>query len=186
MSDVIDLSTAERRMGGAVESVRSNFATIRTGRANPSLLDRIEVEVYGTRMALRSIANIGVPEARLLTVTPFDPKTLKDIERAIRDANIGLNPQNDGKILRLPIPELTEERRRDLVRMARSMAEEGRVSVRNVRRDEMRDLHELRKEGEISQDDEHRAEDELQMLTNAYVERVEAALADKEAELSEV
>ena len=186
MSDIIDLSAAERRMKGAVESVRSNFATIRTGRANPSLLDRIEVEVYGSRMPLRSVANIGAPEARLLTVTPFDPNSLKDIERAIRDADIGLNPQNDGKILRLPIPELTEERRRDLVRMARSMAEEGRVAVRNVRRDEMRDLHELRKEGEISQDDEHRAEDELQKLTDGYVKRVEAALADKEAELSEV
>jgi ribosome recycling factor len=186
MSDIIDLSAAERRMKGAVESVRSNFATIRTGRANPSLLDRIEVEVYGSRMPLRSVANIGAPEARLLTVTPFDPNSLKDIERAIRDADMGLNPQNDGKILRLPIPELTEERRRDLVRMARSMAEEGRVAVRNVRRDEMRDLHELRKEGEISQDDEHRAEDELQKLTDGYVKRVEAALADKEAELSEV
>ena len=186
MSDIIDLSAAERRMKGAVESVRSNFATIRTGRANPSLLDRIEVEVYESRMPLRSVANIGAPEARLLTVTPFDPNSLKDIERAIRDADMGLNPQNDGKILRLPIPELTEERRRDLVRMARSMAEEGRVAVRNVRRDEMRDLHELRKEGEISQDDEHRAEDELQKLTDGYVKRVEAALADKEAELSEV
>jgi ribosome recycling factor len=186
MSDIIDLSAAERRMKGAVESVRSNFATIRTGRANPSLLDRIEVEVYGSRMPLRSVANIGAPEARLLTVTPFDPNSLKDIERAIRDADMGLNPQNDGKILRLPIPELTEERRRDLVRMARGMAEEGRVAVRNVRRDEMRDLHELRKEGEISQDDEHRAEDELQKLTDGYVKRVEAALADKEAELSEV
>jgi len=186
MSDVIDLSAAERRMSGAVESVKSNFATIRTGRANPSLLDRIEVEVYGTKMALRSVANIGAPEARLLTVTPFDPNSLKDIERAIRDANIGLNPQNDGKILRLPIPELTEERRRDLIRMARSMAEEGRVSVRNVRRDEMRDLHELRKEGEISQDDEHRAEDELQKLTNGYIQRIDSILADKEAELLEV
>jgi ribosome recycling factor len=184
MSDVIDLTAAGRRMNGAVESVRSNFATIRTGRANPSLLDRIEVEVYGSRMPLRSVANIGAPEARL--VTPFDPNSLKDIERAIRDADIGLNPQNDGKILRLPIPELTEERRRDLIRMARSMAEEGRVAVRNVRRDEMRDLHELRKEGEISQDDEHRAEDELQKLTDGYVKRVEAILADKEAELSEV
>ncbi len=186
MSDVIDLTAAERRMGGAVESVRSNFATIRTGRANPSLLDRIEVEVYGSRMPLRSVANVGVPEARLLTVTPFDPNSLKDIERAIRDANIGLNPQNDGKILRLPIPELTEERRRELIKMARGMAEEGRVSVRNVRRDEMRDLHELRKEGEISEDDERRAEAELQTLTNRYVERVDAALSDKEAELSEV
>jgi ribosome recycling factor len=186
MSDVIDLTAAERRMGGAVESVKSNFATIRTGRANPSLLDRIEVEVYGSRMPLRSVANVGVPEARLLTVTPFDPNSVKDIERAIRDANIGLNPQNDGKIIRLPIPELTEERRRELIRMARSMAEEGRVAVRNVRRDEMRDLHELRKEGEISEDDERRAEAELQELTKRYVERVDASLSDKEAELSEV
>jgi ribosome recycling factor len=186
MSDVIDLSVAERRMWGAVESVKSNFATIRTGRANPSLLDRIEVEAYGSKMPLRSVANVGAPEPRLLTVTPFDPSTLKDIERAIRDSDIGLNPQNDGKIIRLPIPELTEERRRELIRVARHMAEEGRVSVRNVRRDEMKDVHELRKEGEISQDDEHRAEEELQKLTNDYVKRIEAALADKEAELMEV
>src|ERR687889_835126 len=186
MSDIIDLSAAERRMKGAVESVKSNFATIRTGRANPSLLDRIEVEAYGTRMGLRSMANIGAPEARLLTVTPFDPNSLKDIERAIREADIGLNPQNDGKILRLPIPELTEERRRELVRMARSMAEEGKVSVRNVRRDEMRDVHELRREGEVSEDDEQPAEEELQRLTNEYVKRIDAALGDKEAELMEV
>ncbi|HEV2744001.1 MAG TPA: ribosome recycling factor [Rubrobacter sp.] len=186
MSDIIDLSAAERRMQGAVDAVRSNFATIRTGRANPSLLDRIEVEVYGTKMDLRSVANVGVPEPRLLTVTPFDPNSLKDIERAIRDADIGLNPQNDGKILRLPIPELTEERRRDLIRMARSMAEEGKVSVRNVRRDEMRDVHELRREGEISEDDERRAEAELQKLTDGYVKRVDGILSDKEAELLEV
>jgi ribosome recycling factor len=186
MSDVIDLTAAERRMKGAVDSVRSNFATIRTGRANPTLLDRIEVEVYGSRMPLRSVANVGAPEPRLLTVTPFDPSSIKNVERAIRDSDIGLNPQNDGKILRLPIPELTEERRRELIRLARSMAEEGRVSVRNVRRDEMRDVHELRKEGEISQDDEHRAEEELQKLTNGYVQRIDAILADKEAELLEV
>jgi ribosome recycling factor len=186
MSDVIDLTAAERRMKGAVDSVRSNFATIRTGRANPTLLDRIEVEVYGSRMPLRSVANVGAPEPRLLTVTPFDPSSLKNIERGIRDSDIGLNPQNDGKILRLPIPELTEERRRELIRLARSMAEEGRVSVRNVRRDEMRDVHELRKEGEISQDDEHRAEEELQKLTNGYIQRIDTVLADKEAELLEV
>jgi ribosome recycling factor len=186
MSDVIDLSAAGRRMGGAVESVKHNFATIRTGRANPSLLDRIEVEAYGSKMPLRSVANIGVPEPRLLTVTPFDPNTLKNIERAIADSDIGLNPQNDGKIIRLPIPELTEERRRELIRVARHMAEEARVSVRNVRRDEMKDVHELRKEGEISEDDEHRAEDELQKLTNDYVKRIDAALADKESELLEV
>ena len=186
MSEVIDLSAAERRMRGAVESVKHNFATIRTGRANPSLLDRIEVEAYGSKMPLRSVANIGVPEPRLLTITPFDPNTLKNIERALSDSDIGLNPQNDGKIIRLPIPELTEERRRELIRVARQMAEEARVSVRNVRRDEMKDVHELRKEGEISQDDEHRAEDELQKLTNDYVKRIDAILADKEAELLEV
>jgi len=186
MSDVIDLSAAERRMQGAVESVRSNFATIRTGRANPTLLDRIDVEAYGSRMPLRSVANVGAPEPRLLTVTPFDPSTIKNIERAIRDSDIGLNPQNDGKIIRLPIPELTEERRRELIRVARHMAEEARVSVRNVRRDEMKDVHELRKEGEISQDDEHRAEDELQKLTDGYVKRIDAVLGDKEAELMEV
>jgi ribosome recycling factor len=186
MSDVIDLTEAERRMRGAVEAVKSQFATIRTGRANPTLLDRVEVDAYGSRMPLRSVANVGAPEPRLLTVTPFDPNTLKNIERALRDSDIGLNPQNDGKILRLPIPELTEERRRELIRVARHMAEEGRVSVRNVRRDELRDVHELRKEGEISQDDEHRAEVELQTLTNEYVERIDAALADKESELMEV
>ena len=186
MSDIIDLTAAERRMQGALESLRNNFATIRTGRANPSLLDRIEVEAYGTRMDLRSVANVGVPEPRLLTVTPFDPNSLKDIERAILDSDIGLNPQNDGKMLRLPIPELTQERRRDLTRMARTMAEEGKVSVRNVRRDEMRDVHELRKEGEVSEDDERRAEAELQKLTDGYVKRVDAVLADKEAELLEV
>jgi ribosome recycling factor len=186
MSDVIDLTTAERRMRGALEAVKSQFATIRTGRANPTLLDRVEVEAYGSRMPLRSVANVGAPEPRLLTVTPFDPNTLKNIERAISDSDIGLNPQNDGKIIRLPIPELTEERRRELIRVARHMAEEGRVSVRNVRRDELRDVHELRKEGEISQDDEHRAEAELQKLTDDYVNRIDATLADKEAELLEV
>ena len=186
MSDIIDLTAAERRMEGAVDSLRREFSTIRTGRANASILDRVEVEAYGTRMALRSVANVSVPEPRLLTVTPFDPNSLKDIERAIANSDIGLNPQNDGKIIRLPIPELTEERRRELIRLARSMAEESRVSARNVRRDEMRDISELRKEGEISEDDERRAEDELQQLTNTYVKRIDSALSDKESELLEV
>jgi ribosome recycling factor len=186
MSDVIDLSAAERRMRGALEAVRTQFATIRTGRANPAILDRIEVEVYGSRMPLRSVANVSVPEPRLLSVTPFDPNSLRPIERAIERSEVGLNPQNDGKIIRLPIPELTEERRRELIRLARSMAEEGRVSVRNVRRDELRDVSELRKMGEISQDDERRAEAELQKLTDDYVNRIDGALADKESELLEV
>ena len=186
MSEIVDLTAAERRMRGALDAVRREFSTIRTGRANPAILDRIEVEVYGTTMPLRSVANVGVPEPRLLTVTPFDPNSIKAIERAISNSDLGLNPQNDGKILRLPIPELTEERRKQLIRLARGMAEEGRVSIRNVRRDEMRDLLELRKEGEISEDDERRAEAELQQLTDSYVKRIDAALTDKEAELLEV
>lgn len=186
MSEMIDLSAAERRMQGSVEAVKREFSTIRTGRANPAILDRIEVEVYGSRMDLRSVANITVPEARLLMVTPFDPNSMKAIERAIENADIGLNPQNDGKVIRLPIPELTEERRREFIRRARHMAEDGRVAVRNVRRDEMRDVHELRKEGEISEDEERRAEDELQKLTNRYVKAIDAALAEKESELLEV
>ena len=186
MSEIVDLTAAERRMQGALDSVRREFSTIRTGRANPAILDRIEVEAYGSRMPLRSVANVNVPEPRLLTVTPFDPGTIKAIERAIEQADMGLNPQNDGKIIRLPIPELTEERRKQLIRLARQYAEEGRVSIRNVRRDEMRDLHELVKMGEISEDEEHRAEVELQQMTNQYAKRVDAALADKEAELLEV
>jgi len=186
MSDIVDLSAAERRMQGALDSVRREFSTIRTGRAKPAILDRVEVEAYGSRMPLRSVANVGVPEPRLLTVTPFDPGTLRAIERAIDRADIGLNPQNDGKIIRLPIPELTEDRRKQFIRMVRSYAEEGRVSVRNVRRDEMRDLQELKKMGEISEDDERRAEAELQELTNKYVKGIDEALTDKEAELLEV
>ncbi len=186
MSDIVDLTAAENRMRGALDSVRREFSTIRTGRASPSILDRVEVEAYGSRMPLRSVANINVPEPRLLTVTPFDPGTIKAIERAIDTSDVGLNPQNDGKIIRLPIPELTEERRRQFIRLARQYAEEGRVSIRNVRRDEMRDLNELMKMGEISEDDERRAEIELQQMTDKYVGRIDEALTDKEAELLEV
>src|SRR5829696_2625072 len=186
MSEIVDLTAAERRMEGALDSIRREFSTIRTGRANPSVLDRVEVEVYGTRMPLRSVANVAAPEPRLLTVTPFDPSSIKAIERAIVNSDLGLNPQNDGKIIRLPIPELTEERRRQLIKLARQYAEEGRVSVRNVRRDEMRDLSELQKEGEISEDDERRAEAELQQMTDQCAKRIDAALTDKEAELLEV
>jgi ribosome recycling factor len=137
-------------------------------------------------MPLRSVANVNVPEPRLLTVTPFDPGTIKAIERAIDTSDVGLNPQNDGKIIRLPIPELTEERRRQFIRLARQYAEEGRVAIRNIRRDEMRDLNELMKMGEISEDDERRAEAELQQMTDKYVKRIDETLTDKEAELLEV
>jgi ribosome recycling factor len=186
MSDIVDLTAAENRMRGALEAVRREFSTIRTGRASPSILDRVEVEAYGSRMPLRSVANVSVPEPRLLTVTPFDPGTIKAIERAIDTSDVGLNPQNDGKIIRLPIPELTEERRRQFIRLARQYAEEGRVAIRNIRRDEMRDLNELMKMGEISEDDERRAEAELQQMTDKYVKRIDETLTDKEAELLEV
>lgn len=186
MSDNIDLSSAEDRMQKAVEAAKQQFGTIRTGRANPALLDRIEVEAYGSKMPIKSVANIGAPEPRLLTVTPFDPNSLKDIERAIRDSDIGMNPQNDGKILRLPIPDLTEERRREFIRVVRGMAEDARVSVRNIRRSEMSDVHDFRKEGDISEDEERRAEGELNTLTNKYVKQIDAALEVKEAELLEV
>jgi len=186
MSENVDLTAAERRMQGALESLRREFASIRTGRASPSILDRVEVEAYGTRMPLNTVANISVPEARLLTVTPFDPSTSKDIERAIEHADIGLNPQNDGKIIRLPIPELTEERRKEMVKRARGMAEDARVSVRNVRRDELKDISELRREGDISEDEERRADEEMQRLTNKYVARIDESLSEKESELSEV
>ena len=186
MSDIVDLTAAENRMRGALEAVRREFSTIRTGRASPSILDRVEVEAYGSRMPLRSVANVNVPEPRLLTVTPFDPGTIKAIERAIDTSDVGLNPQNDGKIIRLPIPELTEERRRQFIRLARQYAEEGRVAIRNIRRDEMRDLNELMKMGEISEDDERRAEGELQQMTDKYVKRIDETLTDKEAELLEV
>jgi ribosome recycling factor len=186
MSDIVDLTAAENRMRGALEAVRREFSTIRTGRASPSILDRVEVEAYGSRMPLRSVANVNVPEPRLLTVTPFDLGTIKAIERAIDTSDVGLNPQNDGKIIRLPIPELTEERRRQFIRLARQYAEEGRVAIRNIRRDEMRDLNELMKMGEISEDDERRAEAELQQMTDKYVKRIDETLTDKEAELLEV
>lgn len=186
MTENVDLTAAERRMQGATESLRREFASIRTGRASPSILDRVEVEAYGTRMPLNTVANVSVPEARLLAVTPFDPSTSKDIERAIENADLGLNPQNDGKIIRLPIPELTEERRKEMIKRARGMAEDARVSVRNVRRDELKDISELRKEGDISEDEERRADEEMQRLTNKYVSRIDEALSEKESELSEV
>ncbi len=180
------IEDAGDRMHKAVDAIRNEMGTVRTGRASPSLLDRVMVDYYGAQTPLRQLASISASEARLLTVTPYDKGSIRSIEKGIMEADLGLTPSNDGNVIRLTIPELTEERRKDLVRIVRKIAEEGRISVRNVRRDEMKDVHELRKEGEISQDDEHRAEEELQKLTNDYVKRIDAALADKEAELMEV
>ena len=188
MSELVDelLADAGERMQRSVEATRTEFATVRTGRASPHLLDRIEVDYYGTKTPLRQLANISASEARLLTVTPYDKSSIKSIEKAILESDVGLTPSNDGQIIRLVIPELTEERRRELVKIVHRLAEEGRVSVRNVRRDVMHDLRELKKEGEAGADEEHRAETELQKLTDSHIGDIDNFLAGKEEEILEV
>lgn len=178
------LSDAEHKMEMAVEHVAGEFSTVRTGRANPQLLQRINVEYYGSPTPLQQLASITVPEPRLLVVHPFDPQTVSDIERAIQQADLGLNPTNDGSVVRIAFPPLTEERRQELIKLVRHMAEEGRVSVRNVRRHAKSDMEELH--GEISDDDIHRGEEELQELTDRFVERIDTLLTNKEEELLEV
>ena len=180
------LDDAKDRMHKSVEATRSEFATVRTGRASPHLLDRIEVDYYGARTPLRQLAQVSASEARLLTITPYDRSSIKAIEKAILESDVGLTPNNDGQLIRLQIPELTEERRKELVKVVHGIAEQGRVSVRNVRRDVMHDLRELKKEGEVGSDDEHRAEDALQKLTDAHVGEIDTALAGKEEEILEV
>jgi ribosome recycling factor len=180
------IDDAAERMTKSVESTRGEFTSVRTGRATPHLLDRVNVDYYGALTPLKQLAQVSASEARLLTVTPFDPGSIKAIERAIIDSDVGLTPSNDGNVIRLTIPELTEERRRELVKVAHGIAEQGRVAVRNIRRDTMHDLRELKSEGEVGSDDEHRAEDELQKLTDARVSEIDEALAGKEAEILEV
>ena len=188
MSELIDalLLDAEERMQKSVESTNQEFAGVRTGRASPSVLDRVMVDYFGAATPLRQLATINAPEARLLTVQPFDQSTIKIIEKAILESDLGLTPGNDGKIIRLSIPELNEERRRELVKVARHIAEEGRIAVRNVRRDVMHDLRELRNEGDVGADDEHRGEVELQKLTDAKIAELDGYLKGKEAEIMEV
>jgi len=180
------LTDASRRMDKSVETAKHEFTTIRTGRASAALLDRIQVSAYGTKMPVNQLATISVPEPRLLTITPFDKSIMKDIERAIQESDLGLTPSNDGQIIRLPIPQLTEERRKELVKQVRHMAEEGRVAARNVRRDAIHRLKELEKNGETGSDDVHRAEERLQKLTDDRVHQIDAALKAKEAEIMEV
>jgi ribosome recycling factor len=169
-----------------VESTRGEFTSVRTGRASPHLLDRIDVDYYGATTPLRQLAQISATEARLLTVTPYDKNSIKAIEKAILESDVGLTPSNDGQVIRLQIPELTEERRRELVKVVHNIAEQGRVGVRNIRRDVMHDLRELKSEGEVGSDDEHRAESELQKLTDTHIGEIDTALAGKEEEILEV
>ena len=188
MSELIDelLADAGERMQKSVDATRNEFSTVRTGRASPHLLDRIEVDYYGAVTPLRQLANISASEARLLTVTPYDKSSIKAIEKSIMESDIGLTPSNDGSVIRLTIPELTEERRKELVRVVHGIAEEGRVAIRNVRRDIMHDLRELKKEGEVGEDEERRAETELQKLTDKRIGEIDSFLSGKEEEILEV
>ena len=188
MSEITNelIADAGERMKKSVESTTHEFTSVRTGRASPHLLDRVQVDYYGAQTPLRQLANISTPEARLLSITPYDKSSIKAIEKAILESDVGLTPNNDGQIIRLVIPELTEERRRELVKVVHRLAEDGRVAVRNVRRDVMHDLRELKSEGEVGADDEHRAESELQRLTDLHVGEIDTALASKEKEILEV
>ena len=177
---------AELKMEGAVEHTRHEFAKIRTGRANPGLITELPVEYYGAPTPLQQVAGVAVPEPRMLLVTPYDQSALKNIERAIASSDLGLNPSNDGKVIRVVFPELTEERRKEFVRLARERAEEGRISIRNIRRSAKHDIDKLRTESEITEDDERRAEKSLQDITDKYVGEVDHLLANKEKELLEV
>jgi ribosome recycling factor len=177
------LEDADTRMVKSVEAAQHEFSTVRTGRASPSLLDRIVVDYYGAMTPLNQLSTISAPEARLITVQPYDKSSIKAIEKAINESDIGLNPSNDGTIVRLAVPELTEERRRELVKVVRNLGEEGRVSIRNVRRDTMHHLRELKADGEASSDDEHRAEVELQKLTDSHIGELDGVLKGKEEEI---
>jgi ribosome recycling factor len=180
------ISGASTRMDKSVDHARNEFNTVRTGRASSGLLDRIAVDYYGTPTPLKQLATINVPEPRSLTIQPFDPTSIKAIEKAIQESDLGLQPSNDGKIIRLPVPQLTEERRKDLVKVVRQMAEEHRVAVREVRRDALRHLQELVRSGEVGDDDERRAEQEVQKLTDAHTKTIDELLKHKEAEIMEV
>jgi ribosome recycling factor len=180
------LDDANRRMDKSVDATAHEFNTVRTGRASAALLDRIQVDYYGQMTPLKQLATINVPEPRMLTIQPYDPGSIKSIERAIQESDLGLTPSNDGKVVRLPIPQLTEERRKELVRVVKHLAEEGRVAVRNVRRDVMHDLKELVRDGEVGDDEERRAEERAQKLTDGHVAKIDDLLKKKEEEIMEV
>jgi ribosome recycling factor len=186
--DAIDALLAEggARMSKSVESAQGELATVRTGRASPALLDRVLVDYYGSQTPLKQLATISAPEARLIAIQPYDRSSIPAIERAINESDLGLHPSNDGNVIRLAIPELTHERREELVKVVRHLAEEGRVAVRNIRRDIMHELRERKSKGELSSDDEHRGESALQKLTDARTAEIDSLLKAKEAEILEI
>jgi len=180
------LKDAEERMKKSVDSNRGELGTVRPGRASPHLLDRITVDYYGSQTPLKQLANVATSDARLLTVTPFDKGSIGEIEKAIQESDVGLTPSNDGNVIRLQVPELTEERRREMVKVVHGVAEDGRIAVRNIRRDTMQDLRDLKKEGEAGEDDERRAEAALQKQTDEAIADIDEALKGKEEEILEV
>lgn len=180
------LAETKGEMDKAVEAFQREVATVRTGRANASLLDSIRVEYYGSQVPVNQVASIGIPEPRLIVLQPFDKTVIQELEKAIQTSNLGLNPSNDGNVVRLPIPQLTEERRKDLVKVVKGMGEDCKVSVRNHRRDGNDLLKAGQKDGEIPEDEAKRAGEQIQQATDGHVKRIEELLHDKEAEIMEV
>jgi ribosome recycling factor len=186
MADDALLKDIQRRMDGALEALRKEFGGLRTGRASASLLEPVTVDAYGSTVPLNQIANINVPEARLITVNVWDRGMVKAVDKAIREAGLGLNPQTEGQTIRVPIPDLNEERRRELTKVAAKYAEATRISVRNVRRDGIETLRKQEKDGDISQDEQQKLEREIQHLTDDHIRRVDEALAQKDKEILQV
>jgi ribosome recycling factor len=186
MAAEYDKEGLNRRMNGAVGTLKAEFSGLRTGRASPALVEPVTVDAYGSLLPVNQVGNISTPEPRLLTIQVWDKGLVKAVDKAIRDAGLGLNPQVDGQLLRIPVPELNEERRKELARLAHKYAEAARVAVRNVRRDGMDLLKKLEKDHKISQDEHHKLGDELQKLTDAHVKDIDAALQAKEQEIMQV
>jgi len=186
VSEDPDIDDLERRMKGAIEALKREFGGLRTGRASTSLLEPLTVEAYGSEMPINQVATLGAPEPRMLTVQVWDRGNVKAVEKAIRESALGLNPASDGQLIRVPIPELSEERRTELARVAQRYAEQARVAVRNVRRDGMDKLKRMERAGELSQDDQHLWSEEVQELTDRFVKEIDDAVATKESEIMQV
>jgi ribosome recycling factor len=186
MSDIYKKDEINRRMNGAVDALKHEFGGLRTGRASASLLEPVMVEAYGNMMPLNQVGTISAPESRLLTVQVWDKSMVKATEKAIRDANLGLNPQTDGSLLRIPIPPLTEDRRKELVKLAHKYAEQARVAVRGVRRDGMETLKKMEKDRKIGEDEHHKLGEELQKLTDEHIKTIDQALLAKEKDIMQV
>lgn len=180
------IASSEERMKKSVASLKDDFAAVRTGRASAALFDKVRVDYYGEKSPLAQVANVSVPEARLIVIQPWDRSLIGEIEKAIRTSELSLNPSNDGKVIRIAIPPLTEERRKDLAKQAKAMAEQSRVAIRNIRRDGNDELKALLKDGGLTEDEESRAAEELQKLTDAYIKDINKLLEDKEKEIMEV